>query len=112
MKFNVTFVINAVELISNVFEIKEEVKTAFLATNYFHDMIRIEMKRSNVDEKIISVFNETKPKEIFDNYVSVNEADIKYDYDGAWLSTNRANCYFIVPCFFDIDKYIESQRRK
>ncbi len=106
INFNVLVVLNSVELLTNVFEIKEETKVNFLGTEHYINVIRSAMKGLGVLENYIDMFDCADPEVIFDKYVSVDEKGVKFDFENAATGNDREMCYFKVPCTFDAQKYL------
>ncbi len=105
--FDVKITVSSLELFKNKFEIKEEAKNHYLATDYYAKEIHDEMEYEEIMEEYIDLFNCEDTKVIFDNYISVNEDSLTFNYAEAAESSDRAICYFLVTCAFDVEKYIK-----
>ncbi len=106
-KLNITIVINAVELIKNTFEIKEEVRNFFAGTDYYTGKIMDEMEDDNA-EQYRDLMRCADPYVLFDKYVSVDEEGLSFNYAEAAEGNDRAKCYFTIPCEFDLEQYIHN----
>ncbi len=108
IKLVVRVIIDAVELIKNNFEIREEVRNFFLGTDYYTAAIRNEMMERGVVNEYLDLFDCADPKVLFDKYMTVHEEKLEFDYAEAAEGYDRAKCYFKVPCDFDTLGYINA----
>ena len=109
-KFYVKVIINAVELIKNNFEIKEEVRNSFIATDYYVDSLKEFMAENDIQVALIEAFSRKGHGLIFNKYVTVDEGSIEFDYDEAILRNDRGDCCFKVLCTYDTSKFIKDIR--
>lgn len=108
-KFNITVIINAVELLMNNFDIKEEAKNIFSSVEYYCDTLMDEMSEDGILEEYVDMFGCADPEVLFDNYVTVDVDNVEYNFDedAADEGQHRDCCFFRVPCSFDLEKYIK-----
>jgi len=108
-KFNISVIINAVELLKNNFEIKEEAKNVFVAVDYYRDLLRDRMVCADIMQEYIDLFDAADPEVLFNNYITVDSDGVEYDFeeDREDEGQHRDNCFFRVPCEFDLEKYIK-----
>ncbi len=108
--FNVTVIINAVELLKNNFDIKEETKSVFASVEYYRDTLMDGMAEDSILEEYIDLFGCADPGVLFDKYITVDADGVQYNFDEdrADEGQHRDNCFFRVPCTFDLGKYIKA----
>ncbi len=108
-KFNITVIINAVELLMNNFDIKEEAKNVFSSVEYYRDTLMDGMSEDGILEEYVDLFGCADSKVLFDNYITVNVDNVEYNFDedAADEGQHRDCCFFRVPCSFDLEKYIK-----
>lgn len=108
-KFNISVVINAVELLKNNFEIKEEAKIVFVAMDYYRNLLRERMVSADIMQEYIDLFDAADPEVLFNNYITVDSDNVEYDFneDRKDEGQHRDNCFFKAPCEFDLEKYIK-----
>ena len=103
----VRFAVDAVELIRNNFDVKEEVKCNYLGSCDCPAFIRIEMMNRGVQADYLDLFDCADHGMLFDKYVTVKEENFEFDYsEASGAGKDRAKCYFKVPCEFDLLGYL------
>ena len=107
--FNVTVIINAVELLKNNFDIKQEAKSVFASVEYYRDTLMDGMSEDGILEEYVDMFGCADPEVLFDNYVTVDVDGVQYNFeeDRQDEGQHRDCCFFRVPCSFDLEKYIK-----
>ena len=107
--FKMTVIINAVELLKNNFDIREEARNTFIAVDYYREILANGMDEDDILEEYIDFFEATDPGVLFDKYITVDEKEIEYDFseDAADEGQHRDCCFFKIPCKFDLEKYIK-----
>lgn len=112
IKFDVGFVISAMELIKNNFKVKDKVRASFLEKDYYAAALRFQMMGKGIVKEYLDLFDCADQKVIFDKCISVHEEEIEFDYVEALDSQDRADCYFNVPCEFDLLQYLNVMYKK
>lgn len=107
--FNVTVIINAVELLKYNFDIKEETKSVFASVEYYRDTLMDGMTKDGILEEYVDLFGCADLNVLFDNYITVDADGVQYNFDEdcADEGQHRDSCFFRVPCSFDLEKYIK-----
>lgn len=109
--FYVTIMINAVELFKNIFVIKEEVRNAFISTDYYQCLISEETVNRNLSKRYTDLINIANVTSLFDNFIELDENTLEFDCEEMRRSIKNndwANCYYKILCSFDMDKYIKA----
>ena len=108
--FDMTVIINAVELLKYNFDIREEARNTFIAVDYYRDILSDGMAEDDIVQEYIDLFNAADPGVIFDNYITVDTDGVKYNFeeDSADEGQHRDSCFYKVPCTFDLGKYIKA----
>ena len=106
IKFNIAVVINAVELFKYNFEAATEAEYMFTENSIYMDQIRNEMEERDIFKEYVDLLDFADPKDIYKDYVSVDEDGIEFGFTEAENDKNRANCHFMIPCSFDLEKYV------